>query len=145
MEFGDIDRVVDSILIQLPDFLGLTFEAVCRDWVRLASAAGALPVRVGRVGTWWNSDHEIDVVGLDETLQAAVVGECKWREQPFAWDDLQRYLGHTQALGARLRPDALHLLFSKSGFVDRVVRWAAGTRALLLTPADLLAPFQPAR
>lgn len=144
LEFGDFDRVVDSIMAQLPEFLGPAFEIMCRDWVRLASAAGALPTRVGRVGTWWNPDHEIDVVGLDEQARVALVGECKWREQPFAWDDLERFLGHTQALGARLRPDALHLLFSKSGFADRVARWATQTGAWLLTPADLLGPLHAA-
>ena len=54
IEFGDVERITDLILARLPDYMGLPFEAMCRDWVRLASAAGALAQRVGRVGTWWN-------------------------------------------------------------------------------------------
>jgi hypothetical protein len=50
---------------------------MCRDWVRLASVAGVLPERVGRVGTWWNPDHQLDIVGLDEQGRAAVLGEAK--------------------------------------------------------------------
>jgi hypothetical protein len=41
----------------------------------------------------------------------------------------------------QIRPDALHLLFSKTGFDERVQGWAASARARLLTPADLLAPL----
>ena len=143
LEFGAAERVVDGIMAGLPDYMGLPFETLCRDWVRLASAADALPERVGAVGTWWNPDHEVDVVGLDAQRHVAVAGECKWRNQGFTWGDLQTYLAHVQALAldTPIRPDALHLLFSKAGFDERVRAWAAGTRARLLGPEDLLAPF----
>jgi len=127
----------------LPEFLGLPFEAMCREWVGLASAAGKFPERVAAVGSWWNANHQLDVVGLDASRQVAVTGECKWRNQGFTWSDLQTYLGHLAALGTTqtVRPDVYHLLFSKAGFDERVQAWAAGTRARLLSPADLLAPF----
>lgn len=128
-------------LAELSDYMGPRFEAICRDWVRLASAAGALPVRVGRVGRWWNPEHEVDVVGLDADGRVAVAGECKWHNDPFAWDDLERFLGHLAAMGARVRPDVTHLLFSRSGYVRRVEAWAARSSARLLTPAELLAPW----
>ncbi|MBI3977315.1 MAG: ATP-binding protein [Chloroflexi bacterium] len=141
IEFGDAERVVDAIMAELSDFMGLTFEAVCRDWVRQASAAGALPVRVGRVGTWWNTVHQLDVVGLDERRKVALLGEAKWRSDPFDWEDLGKYLDHVQALGNLVKPDVRHVLFSKNGFRENVQRWAARSGTLLLTPADLLAPF----
>jgi hypothetical protein len=140
-EFGGAETVADGILAQLPNYMGLPFEALCRDSVRLASAAGALPARVGQVGTWWNPDHQLDVVGLDDSGHVAGFGECKWHNRPFGADELERYLDHTRALGPRVRPDVLHLLFSKSGFDLRVLRWAETAHARLLGPADLLAPF----
>jgi len=143
IEFGDAERVVDGILAELSDYMGLSFEALCRDWTRLASAAGAIEERVAAVGIWWSASHELDVVGLDADRQVAVVGECKWRARGFTWQDLETYLGHVGALSqaTRVRPDVVHLLFSKEGFDDRVVAWAAGGRVRLLTPSDLLAPF----
>jgi len=143
IEFGDAERVVDGILDSLSDYMGLPFEATCREWVRLASAAGALPERVGAVGTWWGPNDEIDVVGLDAHRHVALTGECKWRNVGFTWDDLQTYLRHVQALAkaATINPNAHHLLFSKTGFDVRVQTWAAGTHARLLEPHDLLAPF----
>jgi len=143
IEFGDAERVVDGILVSLSDYMGLPFEAMCREWVRLASAAGVLAERVGAVGTWWSANDEVDVVGLDARRHVALTGECKWRNEGFTWNDLQTYLGHVQALATAttILPDAYHLLFSKTGFDARVQRWAAGTRARLLEPHDLLAPF----
>lgn len=142
IEFGDSERVTDMIVSDLSDYMGPPFEAMCRDWVRMASGAGGLPVRVGRVGTWWISDHELDVVGLDENEKVALVGEAKWRNQRFDWEDLTRYLSHSQALGSLLVPNAQHILFSKSGFEQKVQWWAEGNSAILLTPADMLAPFK---
>jgi AAA+ ATPase superfamily predicted ATPase len=146
IEFGGEERVVDAIMADLSDYMGPPFESLCREWVRLASAVAVLadlPTPMGAVGTWWNPDHEVDVVGLDAHQHVAVTGECKWRAQGFTWGDLQAYLGHVQALAqaAPLRPDALHLLFSREGFDERVRAWARGTRARLLGPADLLAPI----
>ncbi|MCC6174388.1 MAG: ATP-binding protein [Chloroflexi bacterium] len=140
IEFGDADGVVDGILATLPEFLGLPFESVCREWIGQASAAGILPERLTAVGSWWNPQHQVDVVGLDAERQVAVTGECKWRNQGFTWADLETYLGHVQALAgaAPVRPDLTHLLFSKAGFDARVQTWAANSRARLITPSDLL-------
>jgi AAA+ ATPase superfamily predicted ATPase len=141
IEFGDAERVVDSIMAALPEHLGPSFETICRDWVRLASAAGALPAPVGRVGSWWNPDHELDVVGLDAEGKVAICGECKWQAQPLDWNELERYLGHVQALGNLVLPDVTHLLFSKGGHTERVRQWASRVGARLLTPDTLLGPF----
>ncbi len=143
IEFGDGERITDLILAQLPDYMGLPFEAMCRDWVRMASAAGALAQRVGRVGTWWNPDHQLDIVGLDENGRAAILGEAKWHTQPFDYQELERYLGHVRALGNLPRPDTLHLLFARAGFAGDVLRWAAANNVRLLTPENMLASFNP--
>lgn len=143
IEFGDTARVVDAIMAALPEYLGEPFEAVCRDWVRQAGAAGILPARAAAVGRWWNPDHELDIVGLDAQRRITVTGECKWREQGFTWGDLHMYLGHVHALAGRhpVHPDAFHVLFSKRGFDPRVTDWARTSRARLLGPSELLAPL----
>jgi AAA+ ATPase superfamily predicted ATPase len=143
IEFGDAEQVVEGIMVALPEYLGWPFESMCREWVGQASAAGQLPERVAAVGSWWNANHQIDVVGLDSARQVSVTGECTWRNQGFTWADLQTYLGHVAALAAvhPVRRDALHLLFSKTGFDERVQAWAAGTRARLVAPDDLLGPL----
>ncbi|MGQ9553360.1 MAG: ATP-binding protein [Anaerolineae bacterium] len=136
IEFGNAQGVVDTIMASLPDYMGLPFEAMCRDWARMASEKLSVPP--ARIGSWWTAEHEMDLVGLDERDRVVLVGEAKWHNQPFSWDELQRYLEHAHALGPLLRPDALHLLFSRSGFEESVARWASGTRARLLTPREML-------
>jgi AAA+ ATPase superfamily predicted ATPase len=141
IEFGGGGRLASSIVPRLPDFLGLPFEELCREWVSLALGAGALDCPVTKVGTWWTADHQVDVVGLDAAGKVALGGEAKWRNQHFGWHDLETYLTHIRAMGDLVRPDVQHVLFSKSGFDPRVRDWAATTRSHLLTPAELLGPF----
>lgn len=112
-----------------------------RDWVRLALGADALTAPVVKVGTWWNADHQLDIVGLDESGRIALAGESKWRNSGFDWDDLETYLAHLGELRDRVRPDVTHVLFRKSGFDRRVQAWASERPARLLAPAEMLAPF----
>ena len=141
IEFGGGRRITASIVQQLPDFLGLPFEGMCRDWVRLALGVGALQVPVVKVGTWWVANHQVDIVGLDPGGRVALAGEAKWRNSRFGWDDVETYLDHLRAMGDLVRPDVQHLLFSKAGFAPRVLEWAATNHTRTLTPADMLAPF----
>src|SRR5262249_7740086 len=139
IEFGDAERVVDMILAAMGEYMGPVFEGIAREWARAASGARRLPVGLARVGSWWSSDHDVDVVGLDERRRVALTGECKWTAAPFGGAELRTYLDHVSALGRAvpLSPDAAHALFCRSGFTDDVRRWAAAHPALLLTPADL--------
>jgi AAA+ ATPase superfamily predicted ATPase len=143
IEFGDTEAVADGILAALPEYLGLPFETMCREWVGRASAAGILAERLSAVGSWWNANHQLDIVGLNATRQVVVTGECKWRNQGFTWSDLQKYLEHINALAVThpVAPDSLHLLWSKAGFDERVLAWAERAHARLLTPSDILAPL----
>jgi AAA+ ATPase superfamily predicted ATPase len=141
IEFGSGRRITTGLMPQLSDFMGLPFEAMCRDWVSLALGAGALQTPVVKVGTWWVANHQVDVVGLDSQGRVALAGEAKWRTQGFGWDDLETYLGHVRAMGELVLPDVQHVLFSKTGFAARVEKWAATNQARLLTPAEMLAPL----
>jgi AAA+ ATPase superfamily predicted ATPase len=143
IEFGDAETVVDMILASLDEFMGPVLEGIARDWTRAASAAGVLPIRLARVGSWWSAAHEVDVVGLDDTNQVAFIGECKWSRARFGDRELRTYLGHVAGLAAAAptRPDVIHTLFCRSGFDDNVRQWATNHGAMLIGPADLVAPF----
>jgi hypothetical protein len=139
IEFGGESAVADAIMSRLADFMGEPFERICADWTRRVGPTGRFDVEVNRVGTWWSASHEIDVVGLDSQGKVSLTGECKWQNQGFSHADLTRYLAHVRALDREVRPDAHHVLFSKTTFDPTVQSWAKGARATLVTVDDLLA------
>lgn len=69
------------------DYEGHLFERVCQQWVVRQARAGALPLMVTKVDSWWGTDPtvreraDVDVVASDELgSKDVLVGECKWRE-----------------------------------------------------------------
>ena len=83
---GAIDRglgtsVVDNILTELDNYMGLAFEEIARSYARYLIAQGDLPGDT--VSSWWSTDgqHEIDIVGTMER-RPTFIGSVKWRRDP---------------------------------------------------------------
>jgi hypothetical protein len=63
----------------LIDFIGThTWEELCREWTLRAGAANVLPFMPDNVGSAWNTDAQIDVVGINTMEKTLILGECKW-------------------------------------------------------------------
>ena len=61
------------------DFIGTyTWEELCREWSLRAGALGHLPFMPDQVGSAWNREAQIDVVGLNRMEKTLILGECKW-------------------------------------------------------------------
>ncbi len=120
---------------RIDDYMGETFEAACRDFVRHSET---LPFSPWRVGEWWNasSTEQIDIVALgsrDELL----VGECKWGA--VSRPDLEKLRRRLDAVASELsgRPLTTHLaLFSGSGEADADIRKAIRSGDVLFFGAD---------
>lgn len=142
IEWDGAEQVTEGIMAELSEYMGGVFEDMCRDWTALANVARALPVRLRDVGQWWNANHQVDVVGVDERRRVILTGEAKWTNRGFGMADLETYLGHVRAMTGLVSPGGHHVLFSKDGFTEPVQEWARRAQATLCTPVEMLAPFQ---
>lgn len=111
--------VVDRSLSdeELDAYVSRVFEEIARQYVRRAAAAGLLPI-VQEVGTWWQGEDEVDVVGVGGS-GVELVGEAKWRRSKVGLDDLDTLRRRAARLSDR---PAKLLLFSRGGFTDAVTR-----------------------
>ena len=112
-----------KILPNLPSYMGLAFEEVCREHVR-NHIQERLDVPAAEVGKIWSKDFDIDVAGrlLDE---ASFFGECKW-ENALVGESLKNALSASIACtqyGNDARTKHL-LFFSKKGFAEGLRRLA---------------------
>ncbi|PEG90879.1 MULTISPECIES: ATP-binding protein [unclassified Lactobacillus] len=79
---GQVDRLLDYIMSELPRFLGPVFEQASGDWLWRQND---LPIGIRTIGQWWGPnpakkrEEEIDIVAPDFTNNQAIIGECKWR------------------------------------------------------------------
>ncbi|MGH3872208.1 MAG: ATP-binding protein [Pseudonocardiaceae bacterium] len=130
----------------LPDHIAPIFEHTCRAHAR--SSYGGL---VSRIGRWWGharhdlrrsnlrSTEEIDIVGVARN-RVTLVGEAKWTSKPLdepILHDLAEYqLPALQQSGFTLAPRPRTVLYSRSGYTDRLRRRAAEDPDLDLVDVD---------
>jgi AAA+ ATPase superfamily predicted ATPase len=125
---------------QLSSHVGRAFEkcAVQYMWRMLKWRRSPVPFR--KIGRWWGNDparrreEEIDFIGIAK--DAAIFGECKWRNQTVGEDVLDD-LVRKSALFPAFRGKH-YILFSKSGFTAPLhTRAERESNLTLVTPDDM--------
>ena len=117
------DALFDSEIIdELPAYMGLIFEEICKQYLFREAKKNALPFLPGKVGRWWGNDprkkrqEEIDILAYRK--DSALLCECKWTNTPVDIDVLYA-LGNKEGL---FHYNQTWLwIFSKSGFTDRII------------------------
>lgn len=135
LEDGDVDGVYEYIVEPaLHEFASFAFEDVCREFVRELQKKNALPFRYAKMGRWMGNttvrdtkatnglrtaNTEIDLLAIDRTGKEYLVGECKFKKEPFTYGE---YLD-TLAKLTPLKKDAKfhYALFSETGFDDKIL------------------------
>lgn len=134
----------------LADHVAPVFEDACRSHARVQF--GQVATKIGR---WWGnarhdlrrdgmrSSEEIDIVGTARN-RVTLVGEVKWTGKPLdvtIVKDLTEY--KTPALkqaGFRMASDMRTVLYSKSGYTERLRQQADGDPTLTLVDVSAMMP-----
>jgi AAA+ ATPase superfamily predicted ATPase len=134
------DRIVQP---QLAEYMGLEFESVCREHLRL-HAQERFSVPAQGIGKIWSADYDLDVTGklLDGSW---IFGECKWQNQRIGESMLSDLKSSAEAAMKGVPAASSHfVLFSKAGFTPELARLAeADSHIVLYSIDDLVEPNHP--
>lgn len=79
LDLGLADAILKQrILPDLDHFVSTAFEEAAIAFTARLAQTGGLTFLPERIGGWWDRDAEIDVLAINQTERAALVGECKW-------------------------------------------------------------------
>lgn len=123
----------------LPDYMGLVFEKICREY--LLYYEKALPFDLREVGQWWGTDPktrkqaQIDIVAASADGKNCIVGSCKFRHDPVSESELKLMRQYAQAMGGF--SGYWFYLFSKSGFSAGLTAKRACEDLRLFTITDI--------
>ena len=135
LEDGDVDGVYDyAIAPALDQFASYAFEDVCKEFVREMQKKNALPFRYSKMGKWTGKttiydkdapngmrvgETEIDLLAIGRGDKEYLVGECKYKVEPFTYGEYHK----TKVKLTPLKEKAafFYALFSRSGFEDKVL------------------------
>lgn len=131
------DMKYEDIRQDIATFLGRRFEAICGEWLDRN-------MEVKRRGTWWGrvngEDVDIDIVATvydGPSRTRTVLAECKFRNRPMGFDALNSL--EERAKAAHADENMSFVLFSGSGFTERLSEYAEDHGVMLVGPEELLA------
>ena len=146
LEDGDIDGVYQfSIAPLLQEFASVSFEEVCRQFVKKLQRNNKLPFRYSNIGRWFGkttirdkngenemrtAETEIDILCIGKDARDFLVGECKYKKTPF---DYSEYLDTiTKLTPLKEKATFYYALFSKSGFDKKIMEETKSKSGILL-------------
>ena len=117
------------------------FNSMCRDYVLLKELDIVLNCFVTNTGKWWGQGHDrkptdIDVVGIDNINNQAVLGECKFKNEPID-KAVYEALIDRKGLIDKKYDEVQYVFFSLSGYTEWVKETADSEKVKLLTLEDL--------
>ncbi len=136
IELGQSAYVLERIKANFIDsHVAYIYETVCRSELWRFAIAGDL--QFNKLGRWWNSKEEIDIVALDSTGDDIVFAECKYRTQPTDSDVFYNLLRKKELVpwNKDMRREKF-VLFSISGFTNRLTELSKARGDLLLVDGD---------
>ena len=106
----------------LPAYMGLIFEEICKQYLTEEAKRDALPFFIGKIGRWWGGNpkdkrrEEIDIIVYRK--DSALFCECKWTNAPVDIDVLKELETRSGLFSFKAK---WFWLFAKTGFTDRLI------------------------
>ena len=129
MGHGDI-YYEKAVKPNLHSYMGSVFEEMCRYYTLEQGICGKFDNFITRVGSWWGNETleskdgkkyqqstDIDIVAVSDIDKTAVVGECKFKNEPIGKEIYDTLLRRSKLISGKYRISK-YLLFSLSGYTS---------------------------
>lgn len=126
LEAGQEEYVMEKIKSTfIENHVSYVYEDICREKVWSLNGKG---VEFNRVGRWWDgSNVEIDIVAYNSMGKDILFGECKYSVNKKGLEVLRQLKQKAKAvLWNRDDRKEKYVIFSRSGFTDELLEYAAG-------------------
>jgi AAA+ ATPase superfamily predicted ATPase len=137
LELDNTAYVLEKIRKSFIDrHVSFVYEDICRDILAKLCQDGNIHFIPSKIGSFWNAHIEIDIAAVNEENKSVILGECKYHIQPVDADVLFDLKSKSEKIVELLEYKKLYVLFSKSGFTQRLKDLSAESNDLLLIDKD---------
>ncbi len=131
LEMGNTDYVLNKIKNNLIDnHVSFVYEDICRE--QLVTRAKELGLLVSKIGSYWDSKVEIDVVAIDNENKKLILGECKYNNKPMNDSVFYNLIQKSHSIKGYDEYEKVYILFSINNFDDRVKKLSKERSDLIL-------------
>lgn len=140
LDLGLIDTILEQrVRPDLDHFVAIAFEEASQAYIARLVQAGSLTFLPERIGRWWNRETEIDVLAINQTERAALIGECKWSVNPIGINILIDLKHKAQVLMKNYAIQEVQFaMFARSGFTSALENQAKAEGIGLYTVDSLV-------
>lgn len=135
LEMGEDTLVIDKIKKNFTDnHVAFVYEEICKEKMWNLNAKEKLNMTFNKLGRWWNSKQEIDLVGIDTNSNDIIFGECKYYTNKLVDVDVFYEL-KDKAKSVEWKNDIRnekYILFSITGYTSRLKQLAKDKEELIL-------------
>ena len=138
LEMGYLDKVFKYFNENFQSTLTLVYQNLCCEILRSRLKN---VFQFNRIGRWWDvigkKQYEIDMVAIDEENNQILFGEAKWSNKKIGINILESLKEKSKFLDWNndTRKEKF-ILFSKSGFTDKLLRYGGTRKDLILVEKD---------
>ena len=134
IESGHSGIVMNKIRSSLvKNHTAFVYEDVCKERMWDLNGQGVWPFYFAKLGRYWDSKDEIDIVALDPEGKNLILGECKYWTEPVDISVLRELEAKEASVAwERDKRKVWYILFSASGFTPELVKEAESRTDLVL-------------
>ncbi|WP_084728057.1 ATP-binding protein [Thermosipho atlanticus] len=140
IEIGNIDFVMNIIKKSFIErHVSFVYEDISREKLIELNLKNKLPIKLSKIGRWWEKDTEIDIVGIDDNNNPILFGECKYTKSPV---DLDVYYLLVEKSKKLLRNENINLenlyfvFFSYNGYTKSFIEKVKKEKNILIFEGD---------
>jgi AAA+ ATPase superfamily predicted ATPase len=125
-----LNKIKESLIKNHTAFV---YENVCRGRMWDLNGEGAWPFHFTKLGSYWDSNTEIDIAALDPEGKNLILGECKYWKDPVGLSVLKDLEEKAKAVTwERDHRKVWYVLFSANGFTEELQQEATSRDNLIL-------------
>lgn len=123
IESGNKELAMKKIKTNLIDgHISYVYEDICIEKMWQMNSEKKWLFTFDKVGRWWNSDQEIDIIAFDSTGKDIVFGECKYWEGKVGVNILETLEEKAKQVDWKISNRQMHfILFSINGFTEELI------------------------
>lgn len=133
LELDNVEFVLENIKKRIiTEHISYVYKDICKEYVWELSQKGELPLKISKIGKWWDKNNEIDIVGIDTTTGSLLYGECKYTNSKVDIDLFYSLKQKASKVNAKNKAEEYYIIFSKSGFTERFLSFSKEIENLIL-------------
>ena len=109
------------------------YEDICQEKLRSINGSERLGCFYNRIGRWWDSKNEIDIVGINTVGNEIIFGECKFRQKKMDINVLKELMEKAATVTWKQNNrKEQYILFSMSGYTEELLQAAKEKKNIIL-------------